>query len=101
MNRGALEIRIGVGSCGVASGSEPVRAVLMHEAQQADIAEQLVVHPAAQQRDAHGGHETAAVAVIIEIVQPHEAPHQNRGAGLRIAQGLRDLAHRRRPAAIG
>lgn len=33
MNRGALEIRIGVGSCGVASGSEAVRAVLMHEAQ--------------------------------------------------------------------
>lgn len=34
MNRGALEIRIGVGSCGVASGSEAVRTVLMHEAQQ-------------------------------------------------------------------
>jgi len=35
MRRGALEIRIGLGSCGIASGSEPVRAVLMQEARQA------------------------------------------------------------------
>lgn len=35
MNPSAQEIRIGYGSCGVASGSEPVRAVLMHEARQA------------------------------------------------------------------
>jgi NADH-quinone oxidoreductase subunit F len=32
MSRGAVEIRIGLGSCGVASGAEPVRAALAHEA---------------------------------------------------------------------
>ena len=32
MSRSAVEIRIGLGSCGVASGGEPVRAALVHEA---------------------------------------------------------------------
>ena len=35
MSGGALEIRIGIGSCGVASGGEPVRAALIEEARQA------------------------------------------------------------------
>ena len=35
MSAGALEIRIGLGSCGVASGGEPVRAALLEEARQA------------------------------------------------------------------
>ena len=32
MSRSAVEIRIGLGSCGIASGGEPVRAALLHEA---------------------------------------------------------------------
>ena len=35
MNRGALEIRIGLGSCGVASGGEPVRDALQRAASEA------------------------------------------------------------------
>jgi NADH-quinone oxidoreductase subunit F len=35
MSAGALEIRIGLGSCGVASGGEPVRAALIEEARRA------------------------------------------------------------------
>jgi NADH-quinone oxidoreductase subunit F len=35
MNGGAVEIRVGLGSCGVASGGEPVYAALLNEAEQA------------------------------------------------------------------
>jgi NADH-quinone oxidoreductase subunit F len=38
MSAGALEIRVGLGSCGVASGGEPVRAALVDEARQAGAA---------------------------------------------------------------
>ncbi|MBU0638390.1 MAG: 4Fe-4S binding protein [Planctomycetes bacterium] len=36
MSRGAVEIRIGLGSCGIASGGEPVRAALEKAALEAD-----------------------------------------------------------------
>ena len=35
MKRGAVEIRIGLGACGVASGGEPARAALEQEATEA------------------------------------------------------------------
>ena len=35
MNTGAVEIRVGLGSCGIASGGDPVRAALLDEAHRA------------------------------------------------------------------